>query len=181
MFDFEYLGYLTEAGGDGNHAVAVRMAKEDRAFTKLRHIWEDQVLQRKAKLKLFQSGVISVLIYSSEVWKLTDKLMRTLRGWAARKLARITGKSVREEYHEPTFDLVKKLRVSRLRWVGHVLRKEETSYDRRALLTLKQPYPPGSALMDVADKTIQELVNMALDRDGWRVLVAMLNRKINVV
>ena len=109
------------------YAVAIRMAKADRAFTKLRHIWEDQVLQRKAKLKLFQSGVISVLIYSSEVWKPADKLMGTLRGWAARKLARITGRSVREECHEPTFDLVKKLRVSRLRWVGHVLRKEETS------------------------------------------------------
>ncbi len=94
MFDFECLGYLTEAGGDGNHAVAMCMAKADRAFTKLtlRHTLEDQVLQKKAKLKLFQSGVISMLIYGSETWKLTDKLMGTLRGWAARKLVRITGR-----------------------------------------------------------------------------------------
>ena len=46
----------------------------------------------------------------------------------------ITGRSIRDETVEPSFDLVARLRSRRLRWAGHILRLEETSLIRRMLI-----------------------------------------------
>ena len=60
----------------------------------------------------------------------------------------ITGRSVYEETKAPTIDVVKYLRAQRLRWVGHVLRRQETFPARRVLMMEQKPYEEGSVLMD---------------------------------
>ena len=70
-------------------------------------------------------------------------------------LAKITGRSVYEdlETKAPAIDVVKYLRAQRLRWVGHVLRRQETFPDRRVLMMdpEQKPYEEGSVLMDTEE------------------------------
>ena len=96
-----YLGYDFQADGDDRHAVEVRMARARSRFNQLHHIWRSTKLPEVAKLRLYESGVCSVLAYGCEAWKLTSKLMASLRGWNARCLALITGSTVRDETVDP--------------------------------------------------------------------------------
>lgn len=92
--------------------------------------------------------------------------MRKLRGWNGRHLPAITSdrledpddpQSFREliklQTSNPEYDLVAELRVRRLRWMGHILRKDESCLVRQVLLKFNaiypQGYPEGSLLMDV--------------------------------
>ena len=54
------------------------------------------------KLHLFRAAVLSVLAHGSEAWWLSEKAVVKLRSWAARCLARVTGRDVREEWLAPT-------------------------------------------------------------------------------
>ncbi len=80
-------------------------------------IFRAEDLELEFKVDLFQSAVVSVLVYGNEVWQMDDALCRKLKGWCARLLAPIRGREIREEYNDPTFDIVKVLRARRMRWI----------------------------------------------------------------
>ena len=66
-------------------------------------------------------------------------------------------------------DLVLLLRVRRLRWLGHILRMDSDRMLKQALLSLQQPYPEGSLLMDAPPhESWDDLMRMAgcENRDG---------------
>ena len=65
-------------------------------------------------------------MYGCEAWWLVELMMRSLNGWNLRCLHLINGRSYREEAVEPSLDLVALVRARRLRWLGHVLRAEES-------------------------------------------------------
>ena len=88
-----------------------------------------------------------------EAWKLTSKLMASLRGWNARCLALITGSTVRDETVDPSFNLVGALRARRLLFLGKVLCSGENRVARRMLMEAQQPYPEGSIFMDAPSHT----------------------------
>ena len=125
--------------------------------------------------------MISVLTYGHEIWKLDEKVERKLKGWCARCLANITGRSIRDETVEPSFDLLSRLRSRRLRWAGHILRLEETSLIRRMLLaTVERDLEAGNrhagGLLSDAPvfESVEQLLELAGDRNGWRDLVKAL-------
>jgi len=106
VLDFGYLGSDFDANGDSRRAITVRAAQAKSVFGKLHHIWSSDKLPEKAKLKLYSAGVRSVLVHGHESWDLDEGAQRSLRGWNARCLFRITGRSVAEECRQPTSDLV---------------------------------------------------------------------------
>ena len=90
----------------------------------------------------------------------------------------ITGRSYRDETVEPSFDLIARLRSRRLRWAGHILRLEETSLIRRVMLATVQrdldtgARHEGGLLADAPIfDSVDQLLELAGDRDGWRKLV----------
>ena len=144
-------------------------------FGQMRNIWESSVLPESVKLQLYRSGVVSVLTYGSEVWRLTDATIRSLRGWNAKYLARITGRSIREECVEPTWELIVEVRKRRLKWPGHILRSPDTQLLRQVVVAQSEAWcnsacPPGSIFMDApAHTSMAELISIANDRQEWRV------------
>ena len=79
---------------------------------------------------------------------------------------------------DPSFDLVARLRSRRLRWAGHILRLEEASLIRRLLIaTVERDLEEGKrhagGLMEDAPvfKSVEQLLELAADEDGWRVSV----------
>ena len=51
-------------------------------------------------------------------------------------MSKFSGKTIREECVDPTFDIVSKVRARRLRWLGHILRAHEGYLVRRVVLAL---------------------------------------------
>ena len=86
----------------------------------------------------------------------------------------------------PVYDLVTTLRVRRLAWVGHILRKEESAWTRQVLLLFNEiypsGYPEGSLLMDAPrHDNVSELIELAGkhgDHTEWNLIVRELEQRL---
>jgi hypothetical protein len=180
VYNFGYLGFNFQADGDRRPAMDQRMAIAKSRFGKLHEVWRDKKLPVFAKVRIYACAVVSVLTYGNEIWRLDAKTLASLRGWNARCLAAMTGRSFRDETVEPTFDLVSRLRSRRLRWAGHILRLEESNLMRKVLLAsvelgLESGREQGGILMDaLAFDSVEQLLLLAGDRVGWRDSVIAL-------
>ena len=92
------------------------------------HMFDSPDLGPRLKIRLSSETVVSLLTCGCESWSLTQEVMRKLNGCNSQMLVRITGRSVRDEVRSITssFDLVKTVRVRRLRWLGQILRGDQT-------------------------------------------------------
>ena len=76
--DFAYLGSKITTDGDSAKDVMARIRKASQTFAMLKPIWKSKQLRLETKLRLYNSNVLSVLLYGSECWKLTAKLAHKL-------------------------------------------------------------------------------------------------------
>ena len=103
--------------------------------------------------------------------------MRSLNGWNSRCLHILTGRSYREEAVEPSVDLVALVRARRLRWLGHVLRAEESYLLKKVVVgyvkdKVEGGYPAGFIFMHSPHhRTSEELLALAQDREAWKLQV----------
>jgi hypothetical protein len=180
-FCFKYLGFEFDADGDRRHALSVSMGKAGSRFGKMCKLWDNKQLPLRVRLRLFEAGVVSVLVYGSEAWMLTEETQASLRGWCARCVSKITGRTIRDECVDPTFDLVGRLRSRRLKWLGQLLRNknEELLVRRVVAVQCEQAleagcYRAGSLFMDAPKhNTVEELV-AASHMPEWAKLVKAL-------
>ncbi len=117
-FTFKYLGFLFQADGDRLPAMLQRMAIARSRFGELHEAWRSKKLPLSMKLRIFACAVVSVLTYSNEIWRMGEKTKRTLRGWCARCLSVMTGRSIRDETAEPT-------RLRRISYAVFCLKKKK--------------------------------------------------------
>ncbi|XP_047480648.1 uncharacterized protein LOC125033309 [Penaeus chinensis] len=89
-------------------------------------------MPRKLKVKLYNPIIQPVLLYWAEVWTMGKKEERILEATEMRMSRRIKGVTLRER--ERSTDIRRELEVSdisekvkeiRMRWYGHVKRREE--------------------------------------------------------
>ena len=169
VYNFTYLGHIFQGDGDHTHDIDTRLARASQTFGQLRHIFHSDDLAISVKLELFKSAVCSVLTYGNEVWVLDDKTQSKIRGWAANKLVQFvknedgTDRTHSQENRHPSVDIVLMLRARRLRWVGHVIRLDESRLLRQVLLR-KVPggRKPGTILMDTpSGLTTEQLIDLA--------------------
>ena len=118
------VGYVKDKAEGGYSAgcilVEVRMALARTRFRTMYHIWDSKILSLEVKLQIYDSEVLSMLVYRCEAWLLVESMIRSLNGWNSRCLHLMTGRSYREETVEPSVDLVALVRARRLRLLGHV-------------------------------------------------------------
>ena len=125
---FKYLGSRFRADGDQLADVKARIATATTTAGKMRSIWGSRTIPLRLKIRIYKTGVCSRLVYGSEAWTLDAKTRAMLNGANSRMVARITGRSAREEASRRTrtFDVVTWIRARRLQWVGHILRMDPT-------------------------------------------------------
>ena len=178
VYAFKYLGFMFLADGDRRHAAIIRMGMAKTRFGKLFHIWGSTVFQRQAKLQLFESGVVSMLVYGCEAWVMDEALMKTLKNWCAKCTTHITGNSIKDEYKKPSYPLVEKVLKRRFTWLGHSLRRSG-SLVQRALLHLAKDHlqseTSGSILSEArmhgaGFNTVEELMELAENKQEWNGL-----------
>jgi hypothetical protein len=181
VFAFGYLGFRFQADGDRVPALEQRMAIARSRFAELHEIWRSKKLPTSQKLRIYACAVVSVLSYGNEVWLLSEKIKSKIKGWNARCLSVMTGREIRDETVEPSFDMLSRLRSRRLKWAGHILRMEEASLNRRVLLAQVQAEleagcsEEGGLLMDApAYESVEQLVELAANKVAWGVEVLAL-------
>ena len=174
VFTFKYLGSVLSADGDQLHDIRAKIGIATSRCGKLRHILTDRALPVKLKLRLYEAAVVSVLIYGCETWDINPDACRKLNGANSRMLSWITGKTIPTEARPATtsFNIIKKVRQRRLRWVGHILRQGASFLPYQALKVQAQLGNVGNLLMDTPPNlSLEELTLLAHDRPAWKTRV----------
>ena len=169
MICAEYLGHLFTGDGDCSEDVNSRMQKARRRFNKMKWLWQDSDLGQELKMKIFVRGVLSILVYGSEAWRLTPKILAKLNGWNSRCMAIITGNTPRAEARikTQTMDLGGIIRYRRKVWLGHILRSDPGDLGRQDVLTTAELERrdemdgDGSILMDAPSSSNSQLIRRA--------------------
>ena len=136
----------------------------------LLHLFDSPVLDKKLKLWLYKIAVYSLLMCGCETWVWTDKVLRQLNGANSTMLTHITDQSVSSEAHRVTtsHDLIRHIRVMRLKWLGFILREPESRLIVQTVKAQRDLYKSGSILMDTpSHKNFQDLILKAKDKDFW--------------
>ena len=127
--DFKYLGAHLESS---EKDMEIRIGQAWSAFWKLEKIWLNKHLPDKIKLNLFQAACISILLYGSETWLITEKMKNRLNAYTNKCYRIMLG--IRYEDHIKNEEIYKRLNVDKLyktivkrqlEWVGHMCRRSE--------------------------------------------------------
>ena len=143
--DFKYLGSMV-ASTDND--IKVRKGQAWAAFWKLKNIWQANNISIDIKLRLFQASCLSILLYGSETWTITEYHRKTLDSFATNcyrimlKIKRIDKISNDEIYKRVNRKpLTTTIFKRQLEWVGHMLRRDTNEPIRKYAL-----YQPPSQL-----------------------------------
>ena len=165
---FKYLGYKATSDGDSREAIVDRMQSAAFRYSSLGHIWKSKKIGQTLKLRLYSAAIISVLTYGCSGWELTPELLRFLNGWNGKRVAFITEREIPEECRDPTFDLVARIKLQRMKHAGDILRAEEQFLPRRILLAdVDRGVWEGGLLMDTRTRDKKELIDLATRKQDW--------------
>ena len=137
--EFTYLGSVVRHDGGAGNDIRSRLGKTRNAFGMLGNVWSRQY-NVKTKLKLYQSCVISTLLYGSECWRMTESDLEKLSVFhtkSLRKILRIfwrksiSNAELLSQCHQENMRTI--IMRRRRRWMGHVLRKKSDNITRIAL------------------------------------------------
>ena len=106
----------------------------------LRPIWRSKQYNRKTKLKMFKSNVLSVLLYGAECWRMTETDLNKLETFQNKCLRQIHGiyypnMISNVELHERSgvVSMEKTITKRRLKLVGHIMRMQPERAPKIAL------------------------------------------------
>ena len=188
--DFKYLGAkMASTESD----IANRKSLAWIAFWKLIKIWRAPHIPLKLKLDIYQTAVLSILLYGSETWVLTKKLENEINTFGTKcyrqilnisPLSHTSNKTIYElTNREP---LIVTVRKNQLRWVGHAMRLKND--EPAKIFALYEPAHKGkvgrpklSYKRQIADLVLSKetptglitttIENLAQNRINWKKLV----------
>ena len=173
VFRFRYLGTIFAANGSQQFDVDSRIAMAMARCGRLRPIFDSELISLDLKLRLYEAAVCSLMTYGCETWNIDEKTRKRLNGANSVMLARLTGKSIPQEARpgSTSLNLVRRIRMRRHRWLGHILRLGPGSITFQAIKMQHQLQEEGNLLMDAPPYTsIKDLAHQAMDRARWREL-----------
>ena len=190
---FNYLGSSITTEGGAERDIKVRIGKARSTFIRLGNIWKTTTFSTKTKLKLYNSCVLSVLLYGSECWRMTDKKKTStdssFHNTCLRKIMKIfwPNKISNKDLHNitNTKDMETLLIQKRWRWLCHVLRKPSEDMTKVALRWTpegkRKRGRPKTTWRCTIENEIKEIgytwgtiERKANNREEWRKLVLAL-------
>ena len=124
--------------------------------------------------------MLTTALHNVGAWLLDPRTQRKLNGVNSRLLSKITGRKIWDEAKEPTICAVQWARAKRVRWLGHILREEELSLVKTAVLASYNRGVQGT-LIDEAPphRSIQHLCALASKGDNfWENWCKQLERTV---
>ncbi len=125
--NFKYLGSLMESS---EIDIQSRKAQAWAAFWKMKNIWTSKSININTKRQIFQSSVITILLYGCETWLIEPNTLKSLDVFVNncyrvmlgyRRIDHITIDQIYREVGQRQ-KLSKTIRQRQLRWLGHMLR-----------------------------------------------------------
>jgi len=89
--EFVYLGRKFAEEGDSKPDVLRRIGLACDALKRLSKMWRSRDISPSTKVKVYETLVLSILLYNAETWTLTEELNKRLRVFEMRCLRRIAG------------------------------------------------------------------------------------------
>ena len=188
--DFKYLGSMM-ASSDTD--LKNRKGQAWGAFWKLKNIWISKSTPINLKVRVFQAACISILLYGSETWILSEKIRKSLDSFATNWYMIMLGikhtdRKTNEEVYKCTgqIPISDKVVKRQLTWIGHMLRREKEEpiriyglYEpKRELGTAKKGRPAESyanyfagLISQVVKLSKEEIEGKAQTRKDWTDLV----------
>ena len=87
--EFTYLGSTVRHDGGAGSDIKNRLNKARNAFRMLNNVWKSSQYSSKTKIRLYQSCVLSTLLYGSECWRMTESDLNKLSTFHTKNLRRI--------------------------------------------------------------------------------------------
>ena len=194
VFMFVYLGSTLSHDCSDKLDVENRIDKAGQAFGALRkNLFTSTQITLKTKRLAYCILILTVLLYGSESWCLTEALYRQLRNFHARcvrTMCRVTRKHTRT-HRISTTQLLNRLELPtidsfitkrQLRWAGHVSRMDYDRLPRKMLSSWVRSKRPRGAprltygrslrkALKKANVNTQTWSNVAEDRQEWRNII----------
>ena len=122
---FTYLGSIVNKTGVAEQDITARVGKARSSFNKFTKVWKSSQYSMRTKTRIFNSNVLTVLLYGSETWRMTkrdeDKL-DSFQHKCLRKILKIHWpmKVTNEEVRKRTGSerLSTQIRTRRWTWIG---------------------------------------------------------------
>ena len=138
--EFDYLGNKQTVDGDATNDVKSRLSKSRHTFLGLKNIWQARNISISTEIGHFKSNILSILLYASETWKVTNKIIHQLEIFQNRCLRRILrifrpNKISNEDLRKraDVKPVEQEVRSRRWRWIGHVNQMEKEAIPRISL------------------------------------------------
>jgi hypothetical protein len=144
--NFVYLGALISNNFDTTSEIRRRILAAQRAYFTIKHLLTSRKIARGTKFAMYRTLIRPVVLYGSESWNMTASDEHAIGVFERRILRTIAGpKKIGEVYMQRSnnelyqcfkeADIVKRIKVSRLRWAGHVVRRPAEAPLRRVFNT----------------------------------------------
>ena len=138
--EFTYLSSTVRHDGGAGSDIRNRLNKARNAFRMLNNVWKSSQYSTKTKLRLYQSCVLSTVLYGSECWRKTERDVNKLSTFHTKNLRRILRifwpETISNQHllancnHDSMGTIIMQ---RQWRWIGHVMRRERGNISRTAL------------------------------------------------
>ena len=170
--------------GSVERTVRMRVAAAWRKWREISSLLLNRAIPLKYRGRVYDACVRSVLLYGSEGWPMTDRVQSIMTSCDRRMMRYMAGVSLRDRVR--TEEVARRcgvdvleivMRERRLRWFGHVRRREEDNPMRKVMdLEVDGRRPPGRP-RKTWRKTVEEDMRLVgvreedtLDRERWRAM-----------
>lgn len=180
--EIKYLGKILNKDGTLMPEIVQRIRAGWSAMGKLKNVMTGR-LPLCLKRKAFNQCVLPAMVYGSETWTLTAKMIQKLQT-AQRSMERyMLGITKRERKRinwirdqTGVIDVICHIKLQKWRWAGHVARTSDNRWTKRLLEWRPRDArrPQGRPRQRWRDEIVRfggaRWMSLALDRRGWRVL-----------
>ncbi|XP_043064095.1 uncharacterized protein LOC122320085 [Drosophila ficusphila] len=189
--EFIYLGTAITSTNDVSLEIKRRVTLANRCYFGLSRHFNSRALSRQAKISLYKTLILPVLLYGAECWTVVQSDAAALGVFERKILRKIfgpicVGDAYRIRWNHELYelygdvDVVSRVKIHRLRWLGHIARMEEDAPARKvfdAVIVGKRRR--GRPRMRWQDQVMEALSTSgaanwrrrAQDRDAWRQIV----------
>ena len=195
--DFVYLGGSMSEDAASDQDIIRRTGLACGAMKNLNPIWKAKEISKDTKKRVYESLVLSVLLYNSETWTLKEASKQKLRVFEMSCLRRIKGVTRRDRIRNIDIrdemgvrvDVVKRIQGRRLRYFGHVVRMKPERLPNIALFGhvhgVRRRGRPKKRWNNNLEEDLDEMkLNVveacrlaASDRNDWRKAVMRLSER----
>ena len=182
--EFCYLGDLLDTEGSVERTVRMRVAAAWRKWREISSLLLNKAIPLKYRGRVYDACVRSVLLYGAEGWAMTDHVQSIVTGCDRRLLRYMAGVSLRDRVRSEEVasrccvdEVEIVMRERRLRWFGHVRRRDEDDPIRSVMDLEVDGGRPRGRPKKTWKKTVEEDMRRvgvreehALDRGRWRAM-----------